>query len=155
MGNWKRKRVTADVHLQGKICLRVAVYWLICALTLAILLTGRDALGAGTEVDNSITTGAVLRAVASSLLILPLVLFDCLIFSNRFVGPIWRLRREVKAIANGQSGELIRFRPGDEYQELIGDFNRVIDRLAAEAKTSDQAEAEATEAQQEIVASAS
>ena len=126
MSRWKRKRVTTDVNLQGKLCLRVVLYWVICCATITALLTGRGALGG---VDSDIGLGVVLRAALASFLVLPLALFDCLVFSNRFAGPSWRLRQALDSLANGQDVGTIQLREKDEFRDLADSVNRIAKRL--------------------------
>ena len=56
--------------------------------------------------------------VIVSLLLLPLVIFDMIRFSNRFVGPLLRLRRSMRQLARGQRVEPLKFRSNDLWQDL-------------------------------------
>jgi hypothetical protein len=64
-------------------------------------------------------------ALVASLLLLPLVLFDVIRFSNRFAGPLVRLRRAMRTLARGEQVLPIKFRDGDYWQDFADDFNAV------------------------------
>jgi hypothetical protein len=57
------------------------------------------------------------------------VLRDLVRLSHRWVGPILRLRSALNALSRGESISPIRFREGDYWQELAGDFNIVAAEL--------------------------
>jgi len=60
-----------------------------------------------------------------SVVMLPIVLFDVLFLSNRIVGPIYRMRRSLRALAAGEYVAPIEFRKGDFRLELADEFNAV------------------------------
>jgi signal transduction histidine kinase len=65
----------------------------------------------------------------SFLLVLPLALFDMLRYSQRSLGALFRLRREMNALANGENVEHLTFRGKDEWSELADSFNRIAAEL--------------------------
>jgi hypothetical protein len=69
------------------------------------------------------------------LLLLPLFLRDTLKLSNRFAGPMYRLRMALKSMVSEGTLKPIKFRDGDFWQEAAEDFNVVaskFDELQAE-----------------------
>jgi nitrogen fixation/metabolism regulation signal transduction histidine kinase len=67
--------------------------------------------------------------VAAATLLLPIVLFDCLRFSNRFVGPLLRLSRAMDRLADGERVHNIEFRQGDFWFHIAQTFNRLNERI--------------------------
>ena len=61
---------------------------------------------------------------------------DCLRLSNRFAGPMVRLRVAMQGLANGEPVKPVKLRDGDFWCEFAADFNRV---LAREADRTDAA----------------
>jgi hypothetical protein len=55
--------------------------------------------------------------------------YDALIFAHSIVGPLYRLRQAIKALAEGQELRPIAFRKGDFLQELAGEFNDMVKAL--------------------------
>jgi hypothetical protein len=69
------------------------------------------------------------RLLLGSLLLVPIA-WDMLSFSNRFAGPVFRMRRILREVAQGGSVEPIRLRPGDFWHGLADDLNAALQRLA-------------------------
>ena len=122
----KRKRVFADLKIQGGLCLRVSVYWLACNAMLVLTILALDLLGDGAGVS---LWSYLLPACIASFLVLPVALLDLLIFSNRFAGPWYRFSKQFDQLADGQAVDRLKFRPGDYCQDLSTNFNRVRERL--------------------------
>jgi methyl-accepting chemotaxis protein len=68
-------------------------------------------------------------AAATSLVLLILVVVDTVRMSNRIVGPLIRLRREMRHLAAGEAAKTIHFRVGDFWQEFAEEFNAVAQRM--------------------------
>ncbi len=51
--------------------------------------------------------------------------------SNRFAGPMLRLRRSLRALGRGEYVEPLEFRGADFWQEFADDFNSVLRRVQA------------------------
>lgn len=67
--------------------------------------------------------------VLTSLVLVPLIMFDVVAISNRFVGPLFRMRRSMRALAAGQEVEPIYFREKDFWQDVAQEFNLVLGRF--------------------------
>lgn len=59
-----------------------------------------------------------------SFALAPVFIWDAMKLSNRFTGPIVRLRRALAEIAEGHPPKSIEFRHGDFWKALASDFNR-------------------------------
>lgn len=81
---------------------------------------------AGEEVPRQ----SLLMVGLAGLLLFSVATIIGMYLSNRIAGPIHRVHRGIKAMADGETPERIRGRrPGDSYQSLIEDYNRMVDRL--------------------------
>jgi hypothetical protein len=129
---FKRKQLLVDYPVQGALLLRVALYWTFTLTTIALMLlcwrivTGPARLFYLHFDDMWFHYGPALIAAC---LMLPIVLLDIAKLSNRFVGPLVRLRRSLRLLANGQPVAPIQFREGDFWQEIADEFNAVAARL--------------------------
>ena len=145
-----RKHLFVDYKVQGALINRVLIYWLACLVTLTLMiLCWRMVTGPArvfyTHFDDMWFQFG--PAVIGSLLLLPLMDFDIVRLSNRFVGPLLRLRRSLKALARGEEVAPLAFREGDFWQEFAQEFNTLADRMhklnrAASSKNSDGEEDE-------------
>ncbi|MBI3469121.1 MAG: hypothetical protein HY000_39455 [Planctomycetes bacterium] len=142
--NKKRLKLFVDPKVQGALVGRILLYWVCYTLTVAIMvLAWRILYGGPARIfylhfdDLWFKYGA---AVVACLLLVPLMALDVLRVSNRFVGPMLRLRRGIRQLAQGQHVEPIRFREGDFWHGFAEDFNALLVRLQgppakAQAKT--------------------
>ncbi|MEI8376050.1 MAG: hypothetical protein WCJ35_24790 [Planctomycetota bacterium] len=135
-----RKRFFVDYRVQGALAVRVVLYWLMCLLMITLLLLGWGMVTGPVRrpINAHLTELWALygSAAVASLLLLPAVIFDLLRLSNRFAGPMFRLRRSMHDLAQGKPVAAVRFRQSDFWQEFADDFNIVAARTE-EAKDLD------------------
>ncbi len=127
-----RKRLFVDLKVQGALVLRVVSYWIVCVTTLALMLLCWQILTGPAQMFHAHLDemwGYCGPALAASFVLLPLVLVDVVRLSNRFAGPLLRLRRSMRELARGEQVEPLEFRDGDFWQGLAGEFNAVAARL--------------------------
>ena len=122
MDKCRRVGLLADRKWQAAICTRVIIYWLLCqtCLIATIFCVWWISGSAGS------IWSVLIPAVVVSCLVLPLVVIDVISFSNRFAGPITRLRRFLRVLALGGKIPPLHFRKGDYFHELSHDFNHVM-----------------------------
>ncbi len=126
-----RKRFFVDYRVQGALIVRVVLYWLTCLLAITLLLLGWGMITGPVRPLKAHLSElwALYGPVAVvSLLLLPGVIFDLLRLSNRFAGPMFRLRRSMYDLAQGKPVTAVRFRQGDFWQEFADDFNTIAAR---------------------------
>lgn len=127
-----RKQLFVDPKVQGALVLRAVLYWAACLITVTLMIlcwrivTGPARMFYTHFDDMWFHFGP---AVIASALLLPLLIVDMLRLSNRFVGPLFRLRRSMRALARGEHVEPIEFRGGDFWQEVAEEFNALAARV--------------------------
>ncbi|NMC21427.1 MAG: hypothetical protein GYA33_13530 [Thermogutta sp.] len=127
-----RQRLFVDPEVQAALLLRVVTYWVLCLAAVALmLLCGRVIAGPPRPVfahweDLWFRFGPLFFA---SLVVLPLILMDIIRWSNRFSGPLIRLRRSMRALARGETVAPLRFRQGDFWKDFADEFNAVVERV--------------------------
>lgn len=121
-----------DSKVQGVLAGRVVVYWLMCLLTVGLMIfcwrSVTDPIDQFYAHFREVWLYYGPAAIAS-LLLMPLVGWDVIRLSNRFAGPIVRMRRAMRALARGDQVKPIVFREGDFWQDFAADFNAVVERL--------------------------
>jgi hypothetical protein len=128
----QRKKVYVDKHVQGGIVVRLAAIWLVTtaiAIVVSALLQflGDPTIGLEAYVaDFSRYWVPTLMAFGAMLPIAGLYLVR---FTHRFVGPIVRLRRLMRELADGKTLQPVKFRENDYWHDLAGEFNRVAEEL--------------------------
>ncbi len=127
-----RKTLIADIQVQGALIVRVVIYWMLCLLAIGtLLLLWRMVVRPLSPFDQQLhDLWSLYRpAAVVSLLLLPIVVLDMLRLTNRFAGPLFRLRGTMRDLAQGKAVEIVQFRKGDFWQDFAGDFNIVAARL--------------------------
>ncbi|MCC6507857.1 MAG: hypothetical protein IT423_02030 [Pirellulaceae bacterium] len=121
-----RQKVWIDQHVQGVLVGRVILYWS------GILLYFGLSIGCYQWWQNPEWTmaqhmGAMFEQVGPCLptlfLLLPLVIFDIVRLSNRFAGPIYRLRTHLKELNQNSNTCPLHFRDDDYWQQLADPIN--------------------------------
>ncbi|MGI9457346.1 MAG: hypothetical protein ACR2NU_12350 [Aeoliella sp.] len=150
MKTHKRKRLMVDPKLQIAVLCRVTMYWLV-AVTVLCLMAAVQVVLTDSAVGYELLANRVMiafgPALIASVIALPLLLFDCVRFTNKFAGPMHRLRREVKQLADTGKAEPMDFRKGDFWYDLAVQFNRLAERMQSDfPETASVPEADKLEA---------
>ena len=74
--------------------------------------------------------------------------------SNQFVGPLYRLRRNMRELAAGESVRPIKFRDGDFGHEFADEFNELARKMQALREGGPDASTSAMDESAEPVAAA-
>ncbi len=135
----RRKSEYIDPEVQGALAKRISVHWMLYTLLAAVLVIGLKWMS---DPFTPITThlaeawwtyGPLLLVL---LCLAPVFVYDAVKLSNRFTGPVLRLRNATRVLASGENPGKIRLRDNDFWKDLAEDFNRVVDRYEPE-KASD------------------
>ncbi|MFH1919301.1 MAG: hypothetical protein ABIP48_05365 [Planctomycetota bacterium] len=136
-----RKRLFVDPKVQGALVMRVLLYWVVCLITIMLMLLCWSVLRTPrifyTHFDDMWFHYG--PALVASFVLLPMVIVDIIRLSNRFTGPLVRLRRSMRAMARGEHVEPIHFRENDFWQEFAEEFNAVVARVQGETRQLDSA----------------
>ncbi|HBI42055.1 MAG TPA: hypothetical protein DDY78_04240 [Planctomycetales bacterium] len=136
----KRKKIWID-SFQTYLSLRLALYFALYMITVwAWVVIDRSTAA---MVEAHLGPAAVYWSVLSvSVVVLVglLFIYDIVRFSHRIVGPLYRFRKYLKAIVDGEELALMKLRKDDFLQELKDEFNEVLkvleERGAVTLKTS-------------------
>lgn len=123
----RRSRKFVDFEVQVSLLRRITIHWLvfIIANAMALFFWSRliqDPLGTWSE-QVAIFASQFAPVLFVSLALLPVFLLDAARLSNRFTGPILRIRRALIEISAGKKPEAIHFRQGDFWKSLAADYN--------------------------------
>lgn len=133
MNGCRRSTFFIDREVQGSLLLRTAIYWLFCLLSVILMLICWMAYSGPPRRFIDLASEILYRygpALVASLMLLPVVLMDVLRVSNRFVGPVMRLRNALRTLASGKPAPPLNFRDDDYWRELATDFNHLAGRVA-------------------------
>jgi hypothetical protein len=124
----RRQQMWCDREVQGALMTRVVMYWLFCLLTITLMLVCWTVISGPPRRFAPLMLELYQRyapALAASLLVLPIVMLDVVRLSNRFVGPIKRLRDGMTVLAEGGEVMPMKFRDRDFWSPLADLFNSI------------------------------
>ena len=139
----KRKQNYVNATIQGGLTKRIFVHWAIFFLLTSVTvlavktLMGDPAVSFAERFQNQL--GEIVLYVIIFAAIFPAFMLDTIRFSNRFVGPISRLRRHMRELAETGETSDIKFRNNDFWQEVAQEFNAV-NQLARSKKANGRQE---------------
>lgn len=137
----RRKRNFVDFEVQTSLLRRLALQWVafLAVNCLALycwtyLLNGaEESLGA--HMTHFLQLYLPVLIISAALL--PVFLLDAAKLSNRFVGPILRVRRALAEAAKGDKVKPLRFRENDFWRSLADDLNSVL-KLETNSEASEK-----------------
>ena len=124
-----RRQHWVDSKVQGTLVRRILIHWcaffvvtLMCVSAMQLLLGDPNK----TIVERVSSPGSSLTLIGIIMLALfPAFALDTIRFSNRFVGPIARLRRYMRELASGDSVNALTFRDNDFWADVAEEFNSI------------------------------
>ncbi len=145
MSKKMRRQHWVDSKVQGTLIRRILFHWcafflvtLMCVSVMQLLLG--DPNKSVVERVTSPGSGLMLMGIVMMALF-PAFALDTIRFSNRFVGPIARLRRYMRELAAGEKLTTLAFRDNDFWSEVADEFNQVaqlVDEQQKEIQTLKQ-----------------
>ena len=129
--NRNRKQKYVDSHVQGALLRRIFMHWIVffvvAGMTLVLMkaLVGPPELTIVQRITAQMGEFSLLSMVL--LAIFPAFMLDTVRFSNRFVGPIGRLRRQLRELGTDGKTDKCAFRDSDFWAGMADEFNTVSD----------------------------
>ena len=135
-----RSTIFIDRKVQGALARRIAIHWCTFVFLAFVCLFAQEYFLGEPNQGLIQKLGAVANEYAFFFLLLlgmvPAFIYDTIKLSNRFVGPILRLKNSVRSVADGKPVSPLKFRGGDFWHELADDFNRLNEKLGGAVLTN-------------------
>lgn len=150
MSRSQRRKKFVDTKVQGALVRRYLMHWFLFVSGAFLLLFVWQVLVSGDPVGGM---GAALHEIwlhnlpvfVVLVLLLPVLILDTIKLSNRFAGPVLRLRNSLQDWADDKPVRPITLRRGDYWSDLADSFNRAIVHSRQECEfgeTADQCDPE-------------
>ncbi|EMI53627.1 putative membrane protein [Rhodopirellula sallentina SM41] len=127
--------------MQYGVVWKIAVHWMALFACNSIALVIWVGLFEQPDVSWKQTVGDSFRRFLPFFVIttalLPAFILDTLKLTNRFAGPVSRLRTEINNAAEGRPVRHLKFRNNDYWREIADGFNALIDRAGLSAEQND------------------
>ncbi len=127
----ERKKVWID-SIQTKLFLRMWMYWLFYQVALWNLVFVWRLLreGAGNPIEQYYRFLCdYAPAIVGCLILLPFLARDTVRYAHKVVGPIFRFRKALQAMASGEAVRPIKLRDDDLLTEMRDEFNQMLETL--------------------------
>jgi len=125
----QRKKTVIDREVQYGVASKVALHWAVfffcnflCLGIWVVLFELPE--GTWSEIFGT-SFERFFPVLVISVVLMPIFVLDTLKLTNRFAGPISRLRTELKNAGQGRPVNRLHFRTNDYWLEIAEDFNRL------------------------------
>lgn len=133
MTHEKRKRVYIDPQVQRALSLRLVIRWtLFIAIAMFVAICIQFLENPMLSLTEHAKQAWWIHGPFFLILIalIPVFVRNSIKLSNRFAGPIYRMRKTIRIIAEGKPAPRLKFRDDDYWQELAEEFNTMVQRLS-------------------------
>jgi hypothetical protein len=127
----QRRRIWID-RFQTGLLIRIVVYLFIFQTVLWAFNAYCDQMTsamAAIGTEWPLLESSLVRAVLAFLILVPPLTLDSFRFAHRLVGPLYRFRKTIQAIAAGEEVTLVQLRKGDLLLDFKDDFNLMLKAL--------------------------
>ena len=134
-----RKQNYVDSQVQGALLKRIVLHWFLYFVVAGLAIVLLQAMLSGPQGDPLVSRimqeASEFTLVGLILIcIFPAFLLDTVRFSNRFVGPVGRLRRYLRHLGQDGNTERLNFRGGDFWSEMAEEYN-VVAKIVEDQQT--------------------
>jgi hypothetical protein len=134
---FQRAKVFVDRSVQGALVRRLLLQWFMFFTIAVIVMPFWELILSG-----DLTTPSMVAMKESwkhtapmfvfLLALLPAFAWDTVKLSNRFAGPIYRIRQVIRSAAAGEKVQPIKLRHGDFWQDVADDVNTLFEQLPSQ-----------------------
>jgi hypothetical protein len=150
-----RRQTWVDSQVQGTLIRRILFHWcaffgvtLLCVSLMHLLLGDPNQSVA----ERASSPGSGMFLIGTIMLALfPAFALDTIRFSNRFVGPIARLRRYMRELAGGEKVNTLAFRDNDFWSEVADEFNAVARLVQDQSREIESLRSQLADSRREVV----
>lgn len=139
-GAKRRTKTVIDKEVQYGVVRKVAVHWiafLVCnsvALVMWVILFEQPDAKWSDTLQTCFQRFLPFFVISAALV--PAFVLDTLKMTNRFAGPISRLRAEIANVTAGRPVTKLSFRTNDYWSEIADGFNAMVDKVDGGTKKS-------------------
>lgn len=124
----RRRKYFVDSQVQGALLRQAVYYWFWASATFALIIFVYrvfPALLSGKGQESGRIWYHLAPYMVASAVLFPIVIFSSIRFSNRFAGPMVRVRRTLKELARGETTPMRSFRKNDFWSDTVDDINEI------------------------------
>lgn len=132
MKKLKRTQLFVDRQVQGAFFTRTFIYWVAWVVSCTVVVASIHLFTSVAHMSEKPWQDAwvyLQPVLITSLLLLPIILYDIVVLSNRVAGAMTRIRGAMKRLAAGEHVEPIKCRQKDFWTGFAAEVNAVIARV--------------------------
>lgn len=145
----KRSRILVDPPVQWAIARRIICHWALflgCLISISLMVRLMFSAGDKPFAESLLAAArGQVPILVVMFFLMPVFVRDTLKMSNRFAGPMYRLRTALSKMSRGETVSTINFRTGDFWQEAAADFNTLASKYELAVKRCEELESELAE----------
>ncbi|MEZ6097894.1 MAG: hypothetical protein R3E01_02875 [Pirellulaceae bacterium] len=152
---FRRSKLYIDKKVQGVLAARIVTYWIFCLMGVLLMTLVWTAIRGPKQPSSELFRDLLVTffpALGTSLVLLPIVLMDAFRVSNRFVGPIYKLRQGLQDLAEGKAVEPISLRREDFWGDVVEAYNAMLERQGSVGSTNSVTSGAESSSERELVA---
>jgi hypothetical protein len=131
----RRSRLLVDREVQSALIRRIIIHWfLFVFVTFGFVGFLQACIEHPSNSLGDLLSYVIARnalGFAAGLALIPVFVLDTIKATNRFAGPIARLRTMLRALAEGKDEVSMALRNGDYWKEMAQEFNAAVGNLRA------------------------
>lgn len=143
-GTIRRSKALVDNEVQGGVLRKIAIHWIllfVCnTMALTIWLRLFEAPDVGWNETFQECWSRFLPFFVVTCALIPAFVWDTLKLTNRFAGPISRLRQSLRDASDGKPVQALHFRTNDYWAEIAANFNKVMGLQPSNEPSADTSE---------------
>ncbi len=129
----RRRRRFVHPRIQIALVLQSLRQWMLFLFAMIGLLCGLEYFNNGAQESMSACAVKMWGRSGPALVVLfsllPAIVYDSIRMSNRFVGPLMRLRTAMNGVARGEAMEPLKCRRNDCAEDFFVAFNEMLERV--------------------------
>jgi len=129
----RRRRHLVHKRIQLALAIQALRHWLLFLVALAGLLCGLEYFNNEGQVAMGDCAVRVWRRFGPAFVVLisllPAIIYDSIKVSNRFIGPLTRLRNVMRSAAQGEAVEPLKCRRNDYSADFFEALNELLERM--------------------------
>ena len=134
-----RRNYLVDVRFQGKFILRFCLFVVLATLAVTVIAINMTGDSTTVTIENArvmakhtgdfifplLLQTALIVSVASSIIVAAVLLFE----THKIAGPLYRIKKDLELLKNGDYSAKFRIRAGDELKDLADELKNLSNAL--------------------------
>ena len=131
----RRRKIPLNPDMQGTVLVRSVLHWCFYVSAILLVVVIWTAIRDPSQSALKLVFESFVYfspAIVASIILLPVFVYDALKATPSAAGPMFRLQCEMAKLTEGKQVDPLKFRDGDNWDELAENFNGLANRVMRE-----------------------